>query len=414
MDYLRFLQSNRRLLAFGFLATAFGSVGQTFLISLFMPQFLSEFGLSKSLFGALYSGATLFSALSLPAAGQWIDRIPLRRYSLAVGAGLAVAASLTAWSPWLPVLFVGIFGLRFTGQGLLVHIATTTMARYFDRYRGKALSLVMLGAPAGEAVLPMAVTAGIANLGWRTTWLVLAGAVALGLLPALGRLIGREVRAWEPAGEGGGGSAAAPRWSPKSRTRREVLRDRRFYLLLPGLIVPPFFLTGLFLFQVPLAEWKGWEIEWLAAGFVVFSACRVLASLAAGVWVDRLSATRVVPYYLIPLFAGLAAARFGAHPLWAFVFLGGAGATVGIGANVKSALWAEIYGIQHLGAIKSLMFSLMILSTSAAPVLVGGLLDAGIGFDAILMFCLVSAAASSGAMALAARAFRVEPPAHSV
>jgi hypothetical protein len=41
-----------------------------------------------------------------------------------------------------------------------------------------------------------------------------------------------------------------------------MLRDRRFYLIVPALIGPSFIVTGLFFHQVHLTEAKGWELSW--------------------------------------------------------------------------------------------------------------------------------------------------------
>lgn len=47
---------------------------------------------------------------------------------------------------------------------------------------------------------------------------------------------------------------------------------------------------------------------------------------------------------------------------------GGANATVG-------AIWPERYGVRHVGAIRSVVQSVMVVSTAVSPILVGFLLD---------------------------------------
>jgi hypothetical protein len=64
--YLRFFLTHPRVLSFGVLLTLFSSFGQTFLISIFVPRLLIEFRLNTAQFGAIYAGATLASAASLP------------------------------------------------------------------------------------------------------------------------------------------------------------------------------------------------------------------------------------------------------------------------------------------------------------------------------------------------------------
>ena len=42
------------------------------------------------------------------------------------------------------------------------------------------------------------------------------------------------------------------------------------------------------------------------------------------------------------------------------------------------ALWAELYGTQHIGAIRALVHTVMVLATAASPVLAGAMLDRGL------------------------------------
>ncbi|MFB6259411.1 MAG: MFS transporter, partial [Thiohalorhabdaceae bacterium] len=52
---------------------------------------------------------------------------------------------------------------------------------------------------------------------------------------------------------------------PRQWRRGEVLRDPRFYLLLPAVLAAPLIVTALFFHQVHVEEAKGWELSWLAA-----------------------------------------------------------------------------------------------------------------------------------------------------
>lgn len=192
MTYLAFVRKERRLLSFAVSFTFFSSFGQTFLISLFVPYFLTAFELSNATFGSLYSVATLTSAVALPWLGQWIDRIPLRQYSMYVAIGLLIASLVMAVSWHISMLFVGLILLRLAGQGLSGHTAQTTMARYNDQLRGKALSISGIGYPLGEAVLPSIIAGMLVLFHWRTTWAIIAFVIAVFFIPVLWFLIRRE------------------------------------------------------------------------------------------------------------------------------------------------------------------------------------------------------------------------------
>ena len=90
-----------------------------------------------------------------------------------------VAAHAVEW------MIVVLFVLRLSGQGLMAHISQTSAARHFHADRGKALSVVSLGFPLSEAIVPTITVAAIALTGWRTTWTSAAFVGALILLPSV-------------------------------------------------------------------------------------------------------------------------------------------------------------------------------------------------------------------------------------
>jgi MFS family permease len=383
MAYLRFFFTHPRVLSFGVLLTLFSSFGQTFLISIFVPQLLETFNLTTAQFGVLYASATLLSASSLAYFGRLIDRITLRTFSLSVGVGLVMACLILSLAPNVPLLFLGILGLRLTGQGLLSLTASTTMARVFDEGRGKALSISGLGYPLGEGLLPMAVVLLIHTVGWRWSWGILAALIALLLLPAMASLL-RRVESFHQ------------REVAQHRTadpRAPLLRDRRFYLLLPGSLYLPLVLTALFLYQIPLAEHRGWSMETMATAFIGFAVARMVCSLLVGPLIDRWSAVRLFPFILLPVALGLLVLTLGTSPWIACVYLALAGVSQGVASPVLTALWAEVYGVASIGATKGMVATFGILATAIGPVLLGGLLAVGVTFTTVVPACALAAVA---------------------
>ena len=185
MNIFTLILSSPRFLAFGFLAAFFSSFGQTYFISLSGAEIRATFDLSHGDFGMIYSAGTLTSAALLIWAGRKIDDLDLRLYTAIVCVGFAAACfgmSVVASAFWLYPI---IFGLRFTGQGLLSHIETIAMARYFGAHRGKALSIASMGYPLGEALLPMLAVVMIASYGWREMWSSIGITLAIILVPIM-------------------------------------------------------------------------------------------------------------------------------------------------------------------------------------------------------------------------------------
>lgn len=395
--YLRFLLAHRRFLGFGFLLAALSGSGQTYLISLFGAEFRAAFDLSNGEFGALYSGATTVSGIGLLWLGRALDRVDLRLFTGLVLAGAVAGCALAAGAANAAMLALAFLLLRLCGQGLMMHTAQTAMARYFDRDRGKAVGLASLGLPAGEAVFPMLVVVAIAGLGWRATWLAIGALLLTLALPlALWLLRGHGERRAELSrrADAGEGRAAVPQWRAG-----QVVRDWRFHALLAAVLSAPFILTALFFHQVPLAAEKGWQLAWLARSFTAFAAGHIGALLLTGPLVDRTGARRLVRFYLTPMaLALLTLAAFDA-PWAAPVYLGLAGLSMGLSGTLVGSLWPELYGTRHLGAIRSLVQAAMVLSTAAAPVLVGVLLDIGVTLATValgLLAWVVLASAVAG------------------
>lgn len=387
MTYFAFVRKERRLLSFAVSFTFFSSFGQTFLLSLFVPYFLTAFELSNASFGTLYSAATLAGAFALPWLGQWIDRIPLRTYSMYVATGLLAASMMMAVSWHIAMLFVSLIMLRLSGQGLSSHTAQTTMARFNDGDRGKALSISALGFPIGEAILPVLVAALLTVLHWRTAWGMIAAMIGLIFIPVLWLLIRREKET----------TALSDRDGPKSASEnyKIIFSDIRMLYIAPAVLIPPFWVTGLFLYQVSVGGELGWSATLIASAFVAFALARIASGLLVGPLIDRFSARSIFPFYLLPMIGGLMVPVFYEGSWTAFVYMSMFGATLGLSGTTKSALWAEMFGTEMIGTMQSLYASVMVFTTAMSPFLVGWMLDQSFPMSSVLMLAVVTSVVST-------------------
>ncbi|MGX1198547.1 MFS transporter [Parvibaculum sp. MBR-TMA-1.3b-4.2] len=392
------LRADFRWLAAGFLLTFCSGFGQTYFIALFAGHLKADLGLSEGGFGGLYTAGTLASAALLMWAGRLADDYPIRWLGVGILSGLAVVSlgMASVSSAWM-LAFV-FFGLRFFGQGMLTHISMTAMGRWFDAKRGRAVSIAGLGLSSAEAVLPIAAVALVAALGWRMTWVAIAAALILLPTLALLLLVERDRVPETAEAPKDASSAAQPAARPvehRQWTRGEVIRQPLFYALMPVILAPPFILTGIFINQVTVVEMKGWDLTWFAASFPVLAGVNMVSGLGAGWLVDRFGARHILPVYLLPLAAGIAALAFVSNAWVLPVFMALAGVTMGSAATLGGALWAELYGTLHLGAIRGVTTSTMVFSTALSPGLIGVLLDAGVPFFwqllAMGVYCLAAA-----------------------
>ncbi|MEX2493512.1 MAG: MFS transporter [Nitrospirales bacterium] len=384
----------RRLLIFGVLLTILSGLGQTFFIGLFSAELRESLGLSDSAFGMAYSFATIASAICMLWAGGLIDRIAVPRYAVGSVVVLSAGYLLLPLTGNILMLTLALFLLRLGGQGLLTHTAVTSIAGYFGRARGKALSIALLGHPTGEAFLPpitvlLAASAG----GWRVVW-ILAAMLLLIVCPLL-LYLGRGSSSRHEDHVTGATATDGIRTRSHDSSRGDVLRDRRFYLLLPTLLTPGFILTGIFIHQARLMEQKGWALSWFAASFVIFAGTQAMGMLSVGSLIDRLTATRLMPWYLVPLGLACVALSLSNDSLVLIPFMAGAGFTAGVGTSIVTAMWAETYGLAHLGAIRALGTSGMIFSTALSPPLFGWLIEREVRVVSILIACAMCVAIAS-------------------
>ena len=408
MSYLQFLRTNLRFLGFGFLLAFCSTFGQTFYIGMYAQELRAAFDLSHGEFGSVYAAGTLGSGLLIILIGNLIDRIDLRIYASVLCAAMALACFSLANVQNAITLALAIFALRICGQGLLSQAATVSMARYFGpSTRGRAVSIAALGFPSGQALMPVTTVVLLTWLSWREAWMLNATIVII-IVPAavLWLLRGHDKRhaalvAGSPNPSGSGREDRAHDWN-----RSQVLRDSRFYLAMLAMLAPSFIITGLNFHQVHLVEVKGWDITVYASSFAIYAAFQVATSVLTGILVDRVGSVRLTPFYMLPLASSAIVIASLHTPYAVFVFMALAGMSGGAGATIVSTLWAELYGVRHLGAIRSLVAGLAVISSALAPAIFGWLIDRGISIETIAGVCGVYAFAGSAMLGYVFRGLR--------
>lgn len=377
------------MLCFGFLTVFWGNFGQSFFISWYGASIQEQLNLSATAYGSAYSSATFISGLCILVFGGVIDKIRLQRFVIIVSVGL-FSAALAMWQiDSLPSLVIALFLLRFFGQGLLPHVSSVAMARYFTLNRGKALSIASNGVPAGEIILPLFVVFLISMYDWQFTWLIIALSVPLILLPSTLFLLNRSPASEKKASMKdiytqsdvskviASASIASTNKAANNEnaSRRTLLTDSRFWLAVPLVLMGPFTITGIFIHQGFIIEQKGWSLTFFAFTFTVYGIIHWLASIVAGAMVDRFTARKLfsltgVPFAIALIFGGYFEGLWVAILLMVFLGMG-----IGMTSPIVGSLWVEVYGTKNLGSIRSFVTSMIIISTSMSPILLGVFID---------------------------------------
>ena len=364
-----FIYKNLNLLFFGFLIAFASGFGQTFFISLFSQDFRDTFELTNTEFGSLYSIATVLSAITIIWAGKLIDTVSLRKYTLAIILGLSITCLMTSFVFNVFFLFLVIYFLRLFGQGLMGHTSRTTMARYFNTNRGKALAISGFGFSLGEIIYPATVVFLLLTIGWRLTWFSSSIFILIFFGIFLWYLLRKDTFHSETGFEN------EQNQNSLSWRRRDVLKDFKFYLYLPLTLFMSFTVTGFLFHQVFIGQLNNWSMIDIAKSFIFYAICGIGGSIVSGLLVDKFSGRSVITFHLIPMALIFMVMLFSNHVYVLYLYMAGLGLSNGFTENMSNSLWAEMYGVKNLGAIRALLTFFGVLASAASPFLYGLILD---------------------------------------
>ena len=367
-----------KIIIFGFIFTFFSSFGQSFFIGLFNSDIRIDLNISHGQFGTIYALATLISSFTLIWIGKKIDDIKLIYFSLFVILLLFFSSIFFSFVNSIYLLFFGIFFLRLSGQGLMSHTATTGISRFFDKTRGKALSVTWLGLSTAEFIMPITIVFFLSIYSWRSIWLSIALLIIL-FLPLLSYLTVKEITLSSREKE----NLMKQESNIKNWTRKEVLLDPKFYLISLLMVALPAINTGVFVYQSFILESKNWGDFVIAKSFMVYAILSVFTLFISGMLVDKLTSKKILPLMNLPSLLAMVILFYSDNYISAYFLLGLMGISNGLANVLGSSTWAEIYGVKYLGSIKALTTAMMVFSTAFGTAVFGIIIDKGYPIETI-------------------------------
>ena len=371
---------NKKIIIFGFIFTFFSSFGQSFFLGLFNSPIRNELGITHGQFGNIYAMATIISSVLLIWVGKKIDEYQIFYYSFFVIILLFLSSLFFSFINSIFLLAIGIFLMRFSGQGLMSHTSTTTISRFFEKSRGKALSTIWFGLSSAEFILPVFVTYFFVIYSWRTVWQGIAIIIILFLPIVIFNTI-RSVKLESREKD----QNLKINLKIKSWRRVEVIKDFRFYIVSLNMLAMPWVATGVFVYQSFITESKMWSIYTIPKAFMVYSITSIITLFFSGFLVDKFTSRKLIPLMNIPLLFAMLVLIYNEQEISAFIFLGLIGVSNGLANVLGSSTWAEIYGVKYIGSIKALTTALMVFSTAFGTALFGALIDGGYDIENIAL-----------------------------
>jgi len=361
-----------KVILFGFIFTFFSSFGQSYFLGLFNSSIRDALSITHGQFGSIYASATLCSSLLLIWVGKKIDDVNIFKFALFVIILLAFACFFFSKVSSVFLLFIAIFLMRFSGQGMMSHTASTTISRYFTRTRGRALSISWFGLSSAEFIMPVLMVYLLTIIDWQNLWLIFSITVLI-ILPIASFLLIKNLNldSRETSNEN------IKEVEIKQWSRREVIKDYRFYIISLNMLAMPWIFTGFAVFQSFVQTSKGWGPYVIAQSFMSYSILSVLTLFLSGFLIDKFTSRKLLIYMNIPLLFSVVVLYFFDTPITAFLFLGLVGISNGFANILGSSTWAELYGVKYLGSIKALTTALMVFATAFGTALFGLLIDLG-------------------------------------
>ncbi len=374
-----------KVIIFGFIFTFFSSFGQSFFLGLFNSSIRETLSITHGQFGSIYASATLLSSFLLIWVGKKIDDINIFRFALYVTLLLAFSCFFFSKISSIVFLFIAVFLMRFSGQGLMSHTATTTISRFFTKSRGKALSIGWFGLSTAEFILPVLIVYLLTLTAWQNIWLSISVFIIF-FLPFISFVLIKNLNfdSREDVNDQNFVEKEIKNW-----TRVEVLKDYRFYIVCLNMLAMPWIATGVFVYQSYITESKEWGEFVIAQSFMAYSVLSVITLLGSGFLIDKFTSRKLLIFMNIPLLISMLVLFYLDISISAFIFLGLIGISNGLANVLGSSTWAEIYGVKHIGSIKALTTALMVFSTAFGTALFGLLIDKGFTIEQIAVISFV-------------------------
>lgn len=388
------------------LATITGGLtgpGQTIGVSVFVDQFISDLGMTRSEVSTAYLVGTLIAALGLPRIGQQIDRVGVRRGMTVIGLFFGVALVGMAGVQGFVTLAIGFVAIRLLGQGSLMLTSVVAVTLWFEKKRGTVLGIFSTGTAILMSFVPVGLSLVIEAYDWRMAWLTSAVVIWLVVIPiARFGLIDRPSDVGQvPDGPDPKTRKEHTEQTRESVTRREALRTTRFWTLLGASASVGMLSTALNFHQISLLTDAGLTATEAAIMFLPQVIGAGAAGLLFGYLSDRLTGRVLIPMSMALLILSLVLASSLTPGIAIVLYAVSLGAAGGATRSVSATLLPRWFGVRHIGEIQGTASFINIASTALGPVTFALARDATGGYGgAATWFALLPLAAGLAALLL--------------
>ena len=364
------------------LGLAFGSAFNHYMMNLFGPALIAEFGWSRSEF-ALVGSLGLIGLFVTPIAGRVADVLGPRKATMigfsVIPAGFLALSFMTGpiWQFYAILIVKSMIGIVATTMTF-----TRVVVERFDKARGIALACLLSCPPLVGGIAAPIIGHIIAEDGWRTAYRVMALLSASGGIGAI-LLIGKYVDA--------AGTLRSPAPKLDWAQFREFCRNPVFLLLMAGMFLvnfPQVLVSSQM--NIMMME-NGASTAFATALVSVYAATVIIGRFIGGFALDR-----VAPHLVAIVFLGLPALGFLllASPIdtsWSLALaIALVGLAQGAETDVASILTSRRFDMGHYSFVLSLLMTSMGLASALGSMLLSLTLRGGANFNVFLIVCVLA------------------------
>ena len=349
-----------------------------FSFSVFFKPWVEDFHASRAAVSLAFSLLNLVGAFWLPVTGMLIDRFGAKRVILPsmVLYGLVLMSSLwVGHNIWQLYLLSSVLGVVFSSGAAPVPFGVV-ISHWFNRRRGLALSLSMMGIGVGSIVVPIVAQRLIATYGWRVTFAIFGAAVLLIPLPVLGRFLLNDPaqRGLRPDGDETIDDSLLVDEKP-GMSWHAIWHDPMYWTMLCIFSLAGAGVHGVGLHMSAIFTDRGVSAERAAVATSLVGAAVMVGRLASGYLLDWLFAPRVAMLFYGATTLGIGILCGGSAGTLALVgaFLSGLG--MGAEVEVMGYMISRYFGLRAFGSAYGHAFAAFMISGSL------GVLVMGAGYD---------------------------------
>lgn len=356
-------------------------------IGMFAPELSREFGWG---FGDIMVGImvmTVGALIASPLVGNLADRFGVRKVALTSVVLFSLSFATFALGNGSLLLFYVSWGLMaLAGAGTLPITWTRAVNIWFEKKKGLALGLSLIGTGVFGALLKPVTAWLIVELGWRGAYVAIACLPLLVAFPVAWFLF-REV----PPDAGARATGADGRPVIKSGlTMAQVFRDYRFWLLMVALVPISFALGGPVPNMENLLANKGFTLAEIASIVPLIGISVLFGRTLGGFLIDHYWAPGVAFVLLsLPALSCWILAHYDINIATAMFCVFLIGFASGVEYDLVAYLVARYFGMRSYSTIYGFLYGAFALGAGLGPTVFGKIYDQTQSYSAILLVSMV-------------------------